>query len=194
MEIPYARWYPQIAQRHSRRQYDISRPIPSEVLDTLRRVCADFKPFKGARVELITDGPEKVFKGMLGSYGKVKGAGVYLAFIGNMSNPHAQEMVGYTGEGLILEASASGLGTCWVAGAFRPESVAGSISIEKDEKVLAVSPVGYAGKSKTLEERLMSGFIKSNQRRPLGDLVTGEEETRWPSWLKIALEAARLAP
>ena len=194
MEIPYARWYPQISKRHSRRRYDISRPIPDAVLDTLRRVCAEFRPFRGARVELITASPEKIFKGMLGSYGKVKGASAYFAFIGNLQNPHVQEIAGYTGEGLILEASALGLGTCWVAGTFRPEAVAKAIEIEDKEKVLAVSPIGFAGEFKTLEERLVSGFVKSNQRRPLADLVSGEEETRWPSWLKIALEAARLAP
>jgi hypothetical protein len=31
-----------------------------------------------------------------------------------MKSAHVQEYVGYTGQGLILEATALGLDTCWV--------------------------------------------------------------------------------
>jgi len=53
---------------------------------------------------LVADSPETVFKGAIGPYGKIKGAPAFVAFIGHMENPYVQEQVGYTGEGIILEA------------------------------------------------------------------------------------------
>jgi Putative TM nitroreductase len=69
-----------------------------------------------------------------------------------------QAEVGYTGEGIILEATALGLNTCWVSGFFNPESVALLVQIKSNERVLAVTPIGYAHRFETLEERAMTGF------------------------------------
>jgi hypothetical protein len=49
MEIPFARWYPAISMRHSRRRYDLDKPIPPEILASLQKVCDEFRPFPGAR-------------------------------------------------------------------------------------------------------------------------------------------------
>jgi hypothetical protein len=38
MDIPFNRWYPAIANRHSRRRYDSSRPIPPDILAGLQKV------------------------------------------------------------------------------------------------------------------------------------------------------------
>ncbi len=194
MEIPFDRWYSAILDRHSRRKYDPSRTILPDAVDSLKQICAGFRPFPGARAELVNGPANAVFKGILGSYGKVKDAPAFLAFIGDSSNPHFQEAAGYTGEAVILEATSLGLGTCWVGGFFRPDTVAGLIKLAPGERVLAVSPAGYTADSKTLEEKAMSGFARSRKRKPLSDLVTGLPEDQRPSWVKDALEAARLAP
>jgi len=73
MEIPFSRWYPAIDKRRSRRQFD-PRPVESELLAQLSTVCAEFKPFPHARTVLVTDSPDRVFKGIIGHYGKIKGA------------------------------------------------------------------------------------------------------------------------
>jgi len=135
-----------------------------------------------------------VFKGAIGPYGKIKGAPDFIAFIGDMDSPNVWEQVGYTGEGIILEAEALNLATCWVAGFFRPEVVAFLTGIGEGERVLAVTPIGYAAKRHSLEERVMTGFGVTHRRRPLSGLVTGLRESEWPQWVKSALEAARLAP
>jgi len=194
MEIPFARWYPVIPQRRSRRKYDKSLPIPADIISGLKKVCADFKPFPSGRAELVIEPPDEVFKGAVGSYGKVMGAPAYLAFIGNRLSPYSHEIVGYTGEGVILEATAQGLATCWVAGLFQPEIVARHININPDERVLAVSPLGYVKSKTTLEERFMAGFGRHYHRRPLSSLVSGLPCDKWPGWIEPALEAARLAP
>lgn len=105
-----------------------------------------------------------------------------------------QEEVGYTGEGIILEATALGLNTCWVAGFFRPENVASLVKIQDNERVLAVTPVGYANGFESLGERLMTGFGLTHRRLPLSKLIDGGRVDNMPEWVKVALEAARLAP
>jgi hypothetical protein len=124
MDIPYSKWYPVIAKRRSRRHFDPHRPIERSALADLERVCREFTPFRHARAHLVNRPSKDIFKGIIGSYGKVSGAPAFIAFIGDMQAPSVQEGVGYTGEGVILAAAALGLNTCWVGGFFKPEIVA----------------------------------------------------------------------
>jgi hypothetical protein len=142
----------------------------------------------------VTESGKGIFKGIVGSYGKIKDAPAFIAFIGDMNSPFVQEEVGYTGEGIILEATALGLNTCWVAGFFRPESVASLIEIGNRERVLAVTPVGYARRFESLEEKLMTGFGRTHKRLSISKLVNGMEIVKWSEWARAALEGARLAP
>ena len=68
------------------------------------------------------------------------------------------------------------------------------INISKNERIMAITPIGYATKLQSLEERLMTGFGLTHRRKNLSGLVTGLDESEWPHWIKISLEAARLAP
>ena len=194
MELPFSTWYPTIDIRRSRRQFDPSRPIEPDILNNLRTFCQEFKPFPHARAELVSESPDKVFKGAIGTYGKIKNAQAFIAFIGDMSSPNAQEEVGYTGEGIILEATSLQLATCWVGGFFKSDVVKSLIKISKNEKILAVTPIGYAKKTLTTEEKIMMGFGWNKQRKPLSNLATGLRMVDWPEWMKVSLEAARLAP
>ena len=193
MNVPAERWYYVIEKRRSRRRFDL-KSLEAEVLSQIASVCADFRPFRNARSVVVTESPDTIFKGAIGPYGKIKGAPALIAFIGNMDSPNMWEQVGYTGEGILLEAEAMNLATCWVAGFFRPKVVASLTRIGKGERVLAVTPIGYAAKRHSLEERVMTGFGLTHKRRPLSDLVTGLPESEQPKWAKLALEAARLAP
>jgi nitroreductase len=194
MDIPFSTWHPAIEKRRSRRQFDPNLLISPETLASLERVCNQFAPFAHARSRLVTESVESVFKGIVGSYGKVKGAAAFIGFIGDMDDPFVQEKVGYTGEGIILEATALGLNTCWVAGFFRRETVASLLEVSERERVLAVTPVGYAQQSESWEERLMSRFGRSHNRLPLSKLIRGLPGEKWPDWVNVSLEGARLAP
>jgi len=193
MDIPYSRWYPAISIRRSRRLFD-QKTIPSELLEKISAFCKAFRPFAGVRAAIVTDSPDTVFKGAIGHYGKIKGATAFIAFIGDMRDAHVQEKVGYSGEGIILEATALGLGTCWVGGFFRPETAASLSHIRENEKVLAVTPIGYASERVSFEEKIMTGFGRTHKRKPVDELVTGMEADKRPQWIKTALEAARVAP
>jgi nitroreductase len=194
MDIPYSRWHLAIGKRRSRRHFDPNIPIAPEALAALDKVCNQFAPFPHARSRLVTESVESVFKGLIGSYGKIKDAPAFIAFIGNMDGPFVQEEVGYTGEGIILEATALGLNTCWVGGFFRPKTVTSLIEVSNKERVLAVTPVGYAPESESWQEKLMTGFGRSRNRLALSKLVRGLPREKWPDWVNVSLEAARLAP
>ena len=101
MDIPFSRWNPAIEKRRSRRRFDPGLPIAPQTLAALDKVCNQFAPFPHARSCLVTESAESVFKGIIGSFGKVKGAAAFIAFVGNMDGPFVHEEVGYTGEGII---------------------------------------------------------------------------------------------
>jgi nitroreductase len=193
VEIPSSTWFDAIFARRSRRQFD-AREVEPNALRALYILCREFKPFPSVRAALVNHSPAEVFKGAVGPYGKVKGAPSFMAFIGDMDGRNIQEKVGYLGEGIILEATALNLATCWVGGFFRPEVAGFLVSIRGHERVLAVTPIGYAPDDWSWEEKIMSGFGRSHRRKPLTELVAGLEEKGWPDWMKVALQAARLAP
>jgi nitroreductase len=194
MDIPFSRWHPVIARRRSRRRFDPNLPIAPETLAALDKVCNEFAPFPHARSRLVTESADAVFKGIIGSYGKIRGAPAFIAFVGNMDDPFVQEEVGYTGEGIILEATALGLDTCWVGGFFRRQIAGSLVKMSDNERVLAVTPVGHARESESWEEKSMTRFGRSHNRLPLSRLVRGLPSEKWPDWVNISLEAARLAP
>ena len=193
MDIPFSTWHAAIPYRRSRRNYDCTDLEP-DLLSHMQEFCRDFRPFPQARAELVTQSPDEIFKGAIGHYGKIKGAPALIAFIGNMDDPYIQEKVGYLGEGIILEATAMGLATCWVGGFFRPTVAASIIGTGENERVLAVTPIGHAVKDFSPQERIMTGFGRSHRRKPLAELLTGLEQAEWPHWIKSAMDAAALAP
>lgn len=191
MDLPVSTWLPAAAVRRSWRSF-IRKPLDEERLARVERVCREFRPFPEARVELVREPVEKVATGVVGGYGRVSGAPCYLAFIGRMGSNHVQECAGYTGEGLILEATSLGLGTCWVGGFFRPGAVARSVRLAGDEAVIAISPIGIVSSVPSLTDITFKAISGSSRRRELERLVEGGRVPE--GGIKAALEAARRAP
>ena len=194
MDIPYSRWFAAVQTRRSRRVFDPNDPIEEPSLAELDRTCKEFAPFPHARACLVRQPSRDIFKGIVGGYGKIAGAPAFIAFIGDMSAPSVQEEVGYLGEGIVLEATALGLDTCWVGGFFKPQVVSSLVEIGQNERVLAVTPVGHAKKAESPTEKLMTGFGLTHRRRSLESLVSGTPASHLPVWARVAVEAARLAP
>jgi len=189
---PY--WYPAINVRRSRRSYDRKRAIDAEARHRLQDVCNGFKPFGGVRVEFIDEPPDDIFANALGFYGNIKGAPAFLAFLGDTSDPNMYEKMGYTGEAAVLEATSLGLGTCWVALTYNARAVKSIIKLDKQEKLICVSPAGYTAEKWSFEEKLLSRFGSNHKRKPLASMVSGLPEAQWTHWARAAVEAARLAP
>jgi nitroreductase len=194
MDIPFSRWYPAIEKRRSHRLFDAGQPVQPDKIAALEKVCREFVPFPGVRSCLVAGGTKDIFRGIVGSYGKIKDAPAFIAFIGNMADPFIQEKLGYTGEGVILEGTALGLATCWVGGFFRPESVASLIELKASEQVLCVTPVGYARRLESLEEKMMAAFGRHHRRVPVARLMSERSSYSLSDWIKASIKAARLAP
>jgi nitroreductase len=185
------RWLAALRERRSRREYD-SNPLSEAGLTALEATAEGFRPYEDARVAVIRDAPASLFFGVVGAYGRVSGAPSALAFIAADGEAHSHEHCGYTGEGVVLEASASGLATCWVGGAFSRSRVAGLVDLAPGESVLAVSPVGHALERIPVRERLVFRAGKPKHHRALEEIAPGWQE--WPAWARAGVAAARIAP
>ncbi len=194
MNIPYARWYEAIGKRRSYRTFDKNRPVEAEKLASLDAVCREFRPFEGVRVCLVNKPVEDVFKFIAGSYGVIKNAPAFLAFIGSVDNPNINEQTGYTSEGVVLEATALGLNTCWVGNAFSGKKANTLVEMNDNERLVAVSPIGYAVNGQSLMDKVMTGFGRTHKRLAINNLVSGLSYEQSTGWIKDAIEAARLAP
>lgn len=194
MNIPVERWFKSMVVRHSRRKY-VNKELD---VDSLDKVQANLKElnslFDGTRLVLVNGECDHVFKGIIGAYGKIVGSQAYVAIIGDTRGERIPEKIGYIGEGFILEATALGLGTCWVAGTFKSKKVESDIRLKKNERIYAITPLGYVDKKYSLSEKMMKQVISSHKRKGLNELCRGNFNEKWPKWVKSALNSARLAP
>ena len=189
-------WYEAIAVRRSRRRY-AAKAVPDSAIVALRRLSERFRLAPGARVTLAEGGGD-LFTGLGerlgGAYGRVEGAPWTAAVVA----PEGAEVeAGYVGEAFVLEATRLGLGTCWVAGMFDSDAAGRLADLAPGERVMAVTPVGYALERKALVERMMSAAVRSAARRQVEDIAPGlarSGSAAWPAWAVGAVEAARQAP
>jgi nitroreductase len=189
-ELPSARWFDAAQHRRSRRTY--AEGGDAAALAALGESCRLFRPFPDARVELVLEPRANVFGGIRGSYGTIRGATSVLVFICSTKSPFAQRHIGYVGEGIVLEATALGLGTCWVGGFFDRRRATALTPLDPTERVVAVSPVGIPAEDLALTERTMRSAASSDRRKPLNEIAPAS--TEWPAWALGAVEAARIAP
>jgi len=185
------RWYAAIDSRRSRRAFDGVMPAAGQ-LDLIEATADGFRPFDDARALLVRDVPDAFFTGLIGSYGKVTDARSALVFIADTSSPTSPEHCGYTGQGLVLEAHALGLTTCWIAGSFSRSAVKDAVHMEPGEVVRAISPVGHALAEPSATEVRLFGATKPKRRRSLEEIAPGHGA--WPRWAVAGVEAARIAP
>ena len=194
MIIPIERWYDAIFKRRSRRAY-LNKSLTDKEVEHFMGFCQELNDsVNGVKILFVPHDPDKVLKGVIGSYGKVKGAPMFAAFIGDTNDPLVQEKTGYFGESFILEATALGLGTCWVGGFFNPEEVAKHVALGAHEKVIAITPVGYALGEYSFTEKFFYRMASDHKRQELENMCSGLPKNEWPTCIKTALEAARLAP
>ncbi len=192
MHVPVESWYNAITTRHSRRKYT-NEKLPEDFLKRLEEISNEFHMIPGARSVVLHEPSNDLFTGVVGSYGAIRDAPLCMVVIGDLTATHVQEAAGYHGEGLVLEAAAEGIDSCWVGGMFERDVLNKRITIASQEKVLSVIALGYAMENKGKVERMMSSLIGSHRRKEVYDLLTlGSEEP--DGWILKALEAARLAP
>jgi nitroreductase len=185
------RWREAALIRRSRRAYD-PRAIDETALSAIESLCATYRPYPDARVALVREPPVNVFTGILGSYGSIKGAPSVLVFLARGSGSAARRQCGYTGEAIVLEATASGLSTCWVGGFFDPLKARRLLSKDAEEHIVAVSPLGHSLAADSATERVMAGLAGAHNRLALETIAPGSSQ--WPAWARSAAELVRIAP
>lgn len=146
------------------------------------------------RIVLTENKSGNIFKGLIGSYGVIKNAPLYAAFIGKKDDEKAQFDIGYYGEAFILSAISEGLGTCWIAGTYHPEAVSKEISIAENEQVFAVTPIGYPAENEGGAHKLLRFLVGSAKRKPLDQISDINEAEDRQDWTVSTLEALRAAP
>lgn len=184
-----AEWLDAIPRRISSRRYD-GVPITPAILDRLEETCTRVTALATrARVALIREAPPEVFTGLVGSYGRIDGAPSLAAFIGP---DDAGIDAGYAGEAVVLDATAAGIDSVWIAAAFDAEHTGRLVELRSGERVHAIAALGYATKTIGVGERLMRAGVRARQRLPLDTIAPGHAS--WSAWAREAVAAARLAP
>ncbi len=109
--------------------------------------------------------------------------------------------MGFRMEQMILFATGQGLGTCWIGGLFTEQRISAFLGLEKGERVIALTPLGYPDTSsygRTIHSIVHLGGPDSRRRKPLEQIVFGSQwgtplETQDSGLLEV-LECTRLAP
>ena len=163
-------WHDAIYARSSVRTY--TGAPDKEQLDRLGVLCRKLS-WQGITVRMFK-GP-----GLKG----IKGTDVYAVVVAKKNTP--MELEGFMGEALVLEATAMGLGTCWLGAMFYPEIINRNVNLQNDEVVHCVISIGKAN---------LPAF--NPKRKDVVKLCgkTEDELAALGVWQKEAVMAARLAP
>ncbi|GHT73051.1 nitroreductase [Bacteroidia bacterium] len=189
-----------IQQRRSVRTYT-GEPLNSEHIAQIQQfISQTHAPFGAkARIELIrSQSSGEPIK--LGTYGWVKGAADYLALIYEDS-PFAETAAAYWFEQVVLFCTSLGLGTCWLGGSFSRGDFKKQISLQSNEKLKIVSPIGYPSDKKRwfLEQVVVNAEKNHASRKPFGELFFDNDFSRplteaQAGIFAIPLEMVRLSP
>ncbi|MBQ9302433.1 nitroreductase family protein [Butyrivibrio sp.] len=167
-----------IKERHSVRQYS-SDHIMGDVRTNLETLIQECNKESGLHIQLITQDPE-CFDTLLGHYGSFSGVDNYIAIVGSKKMSDLEELGGYYGEKIVLEAQIMGLNTCWVAGTYGKGKC--KAHVDAGEKIVCVIAIGY-------------GLNKGNAHKSKDLLkLCSVPEKDMPAWFREGIEAALLAP
>jgi hypothetical protein len=114
----------------------------------------------GARLVLIPV-DESLFTGTILGMGRITGCKMAAVVIACGTEALCRVNAGILGEAFVLEATALGLGTCWVSGTYRRKQI--RLPMQENETVLAVIAVG-------VPEKLLQA-PENRRRKPLDKLM-----------------------
>jgi nitroreductase len=193
-----------IRRRISVRHYE-PRPVPDETLQSVVESGANSVALDGSirvRFHLIENG-KLVAERMTYLTGArfLFGSSPHFVIATSEEKPLFMLNMGFRMEQMILSATEQGLGTCWIGGLFTEERIGNFLGLEKNERVIVLTPLGYPDTSfygRMTHDLIELGAANFGRRKPLKQIVFGSEwglplETQ-DSELLEALECARLAP
>ena len=164
-------WCDAVYARSSVRKY--TGAPDKEQLDQLGVLCRKLS-WQGIKI--------RMFKGP-GLRSQIKGTDVYAVIVAKQGTP--MEMEGFMGEALVLEATAMGLGTCWLGAGYYADVINRNVNLQNDEAVHCVIALGKCDKPAFAPKRKELEKLCGKSEAQLAEL--GE-------WQKEAVLCARLAP
>ena len=167
-----------IQERHSVRSFK-NLPIEDEVSNKLNALIEQANEESGLNMQLVCDDPE-CFDTFLAHYGKFSNAKNYIAMVGKKSMENLDELCGYYGQSIVLEAQMLGLNTCWVGGTYGKGKC--KADTEAGEKIVCVIAIGY-GETEGVKHK----------SKPVEKLCNVSRDDM-PTWFKNGMVAAMLAP
>jgi nitroreductase len=193
-----------IRRRFSVRHYT-SKPVPEDILKAVEKsgeTSAALDDSIRARFHLINEG-RLVAEQMTFLTGKqwLFGSAPHFIIATSEEKPLFMLNMGFRMEQVMLFATAQGLGTCWIGGLFTEKRIGAFLGLDKSERVIALTPLGYPDVSsygRAIHSIVHLGGPDSRRRQPLEQIVFG---SRWGSPLETkdnelleVLECTRLAP
>jgi len=145
------------------------------------------------KIQLIETGEN--ISGKIGTYGIIKNAPAFLVVTCKNSRDIILDC-GYVFERLLLYLEQNGLGTCWLGGTFNRKKLSKTIKLSPGEIIPIISPVGYSNKKRSLSDKMIRTFAKSDSRINFDELFFNENfnhNIKDPG-IREALEMVRLAP
>ena len=106
----------------------------------------------------------------IGTYGYVKGAQAFLICISENDLFSIFDSA-YVFHGLVLLLTYKGLGTCWLGGIFNQDSVNASTSINMNEIIPAITPVGYLAAKDHFFQKVAKRVLKPKNRKPVEEIA-----------------------
>ena len=193
-----------IRKRISIRHYE-SRPVPEEILQHVVKSGENSVALDDSirvRFHLIEEG-RLVASRMTYLTGArfLFGSSPHFIIATSEEKPLFMLNMGFRMEQMILFATQQGLGTWWVGGMFTEERIGAFLGLEKGERVIVLTPLGYPDTSfygRMAHDVIELGAMNFGRRKPLSQIAFG---TEWGSPLETedkelleALECVRLAP
>jgi nitroreductase len=193
-----------IRRRFSVRHFD-SRPVPEKILKAVEKSGENSLALDDSikvRCHLIREG-RLVAQQMTYLTGRswLFGSAPHFIIATSEEKPGFMLETGFRLEQVLLFATAQGLGTCWIGGLFTERRIVDFLGLAKDERVIAITPLGYADASfygRTIHSLVHLAGTDSRRRQPLEQIVFGSKfgspfENEDDKLLEI-LECTRLAP
>lgn len=103
-----------------------------------------------------------------GTYGIIKNPQMYIGGA-CVNTEDAMVDFGYVFEKLILDLTELEIGTCWLAGTFKRNSILSQVELGPLEILPAISPIGYY-EDKRAFESVMRKLVKADNRLPFEDM------------------------
>jgi nitroreductase len=193
-----------IRRRISVRHYE-PRPVPEEILQHVVKSGANSVALDDSirvRFHLIEEG-RLVAARMTYLTGArfLFGSAPHFIIATSEEKPLFMLNMGFRMEQMILFATQYGLGTCWVGGMFTEERIGAFLGLDKGERVIVLTPLGYPDTSfygRVAHDVIELGAMNFGRRKPLKQIAFGSDwgsplETEDKGLLEV-LECARLAP